>query len=82
MLGSLPCHTLLRSLGGVGGEQHQMHLIGHLLVPDGGRGQDLEIKHIRVGHAAVIQLVVLADEGLAFVSQFRSKCHRESLPVV
>ena len=29
----------------------------------------------------LIQLIVLADEGLAFISQFWSECHRESLPI-
>ena len=53
-----------------------------LLLAHRGGGQDLQIQHIGIGHAAVIQLVVLADEGLAFISQFRCICHRESLPIV
>ena len=66
----------------VGGEHLQVDLIGHLDPAYGLGAQDLHTQHIRVGHTAVIQLVVLADEGLAFISQFRCKWHRESLPIV
>ena len=80
-LGGLTHHALLRSLGGVGREQHQVDLVCNLLIAHRLGGRDLQIEHIWVGHIAVVQLIVLADEGLAFISQFWSKCHRESLPI-
>ena len=66
----------------VGGEHLDVDLIGHLHPAHGLGAQDLHTQYIRVGHTAVIQLVVLADEGLAFISQFGCKWHRESLPIV
>ena len=66
----------------VGGEHLDVDLIGHLHPAHGLGAQNLHTQYIRVGHTAVIQLVVLADEGLAFISQFGCKWHRESLPIV
>ena len=82
VLGGLTCHAGLTGLGLIGREQLQMDLVCHIHTAHGLGGLDLQIKHIRVGHAAVIQLIVLADEGLAFISQLRSKWHRESLPII
>ena len=82
VLGGLARYALLRCLGSIRRKQHQVYLVGYLLLAHRGGGQNLQIQHIGIGHAAVIQLVVLADEGLAFISQFRCICHRESLPVV
>ena len=58
-----------------------MDLVCNLLVTHRLGGRDLQIEHIWVGHIAVVQLIVLADDGLAFISQFWSECHRESLPI-
>ena len=67
VLGGLAGNTSFRRLGLVGGEKLQMNLIGYLHIAALFCGKDLQVKHIRVGHTAVIQLVVLADEGLAFM---------------
>ena len=82
ILGGLAEHAGLRGQAVVGGKDLNVYLIGHIHAAHGFGAQDLHPQHIGVGHTAVIQLVVLTDEGLAFISQFRCKWHRESLPIV
>ena len=69
--------ALGQGFGIVGGEQHQMHLVGDLHAVLGTVAQHLQVDDVRVAHGAVVNVIAAAHQRAAFIGQFRGVCHSQ-----
>ena len=59
----------------VGGEQDDVHLIGHVDAVFLLGGEHLQVNDERIFHGAVVDIVAAAHQRAALIGQFRGICH-------